>query len=59
MGFGMMMLGDATVFDSTLTAISTGISSNITTILPVAGGLFALMFGIKLIPRLIKSFTRG
>ena len=42
-----------------LTTIQSSITSNINAILPVAGSLFALMFGIKLIPRLIKSFTQG
>ena len=46
------------VFSTTLTAISTAVTGNVTTILPVAGTLFALMFGVKLIPKLIQKFSK-
>ena len=41
-----------------LKTISDSVTSNITLILPIAGGLFALMFGIKLVPKLIAKFTK-
>lgn len=44
--------------EAVLTSIQSGITTNINSILPVAGTLFATMFGIKLIPRLIKSFVK-
>jgi hypothetical protein len=49
---------EPTAFEAALTSLQTALSGNITSILPVAGTLFALYFGIKLIPRLIKSFVR-
>lgn len=39
-----------------LSGIVTEITSTITAILPVGITIFALMCGIKLIPKLIKSF---
>ena len=44
--------------ETVLTSIQTALTSNIDAILPVAGGLFALMFGIKLVPKIIKSFAK-
>ena len=41
-----------------MTGISTALTANIGDILPVAGVLFALLFGIKLIPKIVKSFVR-
>lgn len=47
-----------TAFETALTSMSTALTGNINSILPVAGGLFALYFGIKLVPRLIKQFVK-
>ena len=41
-----------------LSLVQTNVTGNIKLILPVAGGLFALMFGIKLVPKLISNFTK-
>jgi hypothetical protein len=44
--------------EAVLATIQTTLIENINAILPVAGTLFALIFGIRLIPRIIKSFVR-
>lgn len=49
---------ESSAFSVALTTVQTSIAGDINTILPVAGTLFALFFGIKLIPRLIKSFVK-
>lgn len=49
---------EPTIFQTTLDAIKTGVTGNINTILPVAGGLFATMFGIKFIPKIIRKFAK-
>ena len=41
-----------------LTSVQSSITTSITDILPVAGTLFALIFGIQLIPKIIKSFLK-
>ena len=39
-----------------LTPITTAISSNLTTLLPVGIGIMATMLGVSLIPRIIYKF---
>jgi len=38
-----------------LTAIQTAVTGNIESILPVAGAIFALTFGISMLPKIIKK----
>ena len=49
---------EPSLITATMTTLSTALTTNISQILPVAGVLFALLFGIKLIPKIIKSFVR-
>jgi hypothetical protein len=44
--------------DTVLTSIQTSLTGSINAILPIAGGLFATIFGIKLIPKLIRVFVK-
>jgi hypothetical protein len=55
-----MLLGVATsaVSSTDLQAVTDGIQATVTTIMPVAIGLFVLFFGIKLVPKLIKKFAK-
>jgi shikimate kinase len=48
----------ATALQTTLTAVQTGVSGDITKILVVCGVLFALVLGIKLVPKLIRVFAK-
>lgn len=41
-----------------LTPIVDAVQSNLTLIVPVAIGLFATMFGIRLVPKIIKNFAK-
>jgi len=40
------------------TTMITGITSAVTTVLPIAVGVFALFYGIRLFPKLIKKFAK-
>lgn len=44
--------------DALLTSISTSLTASINSILPVAGTLFTLIFGIKMVPKLIRYFVK-
>ncbi len=41
-----------------LEGLTTAISSNVATILPVAITGFGIMFGVKLVPKLFKMFVK-
>jgi hypothetical protein len=47
---------EPSAFQTVLTAIQTGAIANINTILPTAGAIFALTFGISFIPKILKKF---
>lgn len=42
-----------------LTPLIDGVQANIAVILPVGLGLFAIMIGVNLVPKLIRRFTNG
>lgn len=47
-----------TAMDTLLTTMSTSLTSNVNSILPVVGGLFVLIFGIKLVPKFVRYFVK-
>jgi hypothetical protein len=42
--------------EAVLTTIQSGVIANINSILPTAGAIFALTFGISFIPSILKKF---
>lgn len=51
--------GDLAVKASDLAPIMEVFTSNVAVILPVGIGLIAAFAGLKLVPKLIKTFTKG
>ena len=47
-----------TLTSSALTTVSDTVVANISVILPVALGLFAIVFSIGFIPKILKKFSR-
>lgn len=51
--------GDPVVTTEMLSPILDSITANVGVIIPVGIGIFAIVLGIRFIPRIFKMFTRG
>ena len=51
--------GDPVVTTEMLSPVLDSISANVAVIVPVGIGIFAIVLGVRFIPRIFKMFTRG